>query len=82
MPFACALADPAERSENGAIPPGEWQPAHFPAKIGATLAQVGAPPTVAWRLPPDPEAIVVAAIATTAATATASAIRLRLTSQG
>ena len=41
MPFACACADFADRSENGAMPPGVWQPAHFSAKIGATSAHVG-----------------------------------------
>src|SRR5215471_9335703 len=37
IPSACALADFADRSEKGAIPPGVWQPAHFSAKIGATF---------------------------------------------
>ena len=83
MRFACAFADFAERSENGAIPPSVWQPAHFAAKIGATLAHVGAPPARATRrLSPEPEAIVVTAIATTATNATASASLLRFTEQG
>ena len=82
MPFAWAFADYADRSENGAIPPGVWQPAHFSAKIGATSAHVGALPEVTWRSPPEPEAMVVAAIATPAASATARASLLRFTGQG
>ena len=41
MAAACALADPAEVIEKGAIPPGMWQPAHLAAKIGATSVQPG-----------------------------------------
>ena len=149
MPFAWAFADLADRSEKGAIPPGVLQPAHFSAKIGATLhkregprrwrafirnarrlrdgdvidfgADVSAtavdresdgsyalefagdeplellldrvghmplPPYIAGkratdRRPwPEPDAMVVAAIARTAATATASASLLRFTGKG
>jgi hypothetical protein len=65
------------------MPPGVWQPAHFSAKTGATLAQVGAPPACAlWERLPEPAAIVVAAIATPAAVATASASLLRFTGEG
>jgi hypothetical protein len=79
------LADRAERRENGAIPPGVWQPAHFSAKIGATLDQVGADARVeALPLdPPDPPAaMVVAAIATAAAAASARASLFRVTGKG
>src|SRR5262249_37586544 len=40
--ISCAhlRASPAVVSGNGAIPPSVWQPAHLPAKIGATFAYV------------------------------------------
>src|ERR671920_2196928 len=41
IPFACAFAVFADWSENGAMPPGVWHPAHFCAKIGPTCAHVG-----------------------------------------
>jgi hypothetical protein len=85
IPLACAFADRADKSENGAIPPGVWHPAHFSAKIGATLDQVGAA-VVARRLlrelPEPPAAIAVAPIATTAAAPSARASLLRVTGQG
>jgi hypothetical protein len=85
IPLACAFADRADRSENGAIPPGVWHPAHFSAKIGATLDHVGAA-VVARRLlrelPEPPAAIAVAPIATTAAAPSARASLLRVTGKG
>src|SRR3954454_3706898 len=82
MPLACALAVRAERSENGAIPPGVWQPAHFCAKIGATFDQVGAADERAsGRLPLEPAAIAATATATAAAATSATAILLRCTPQ-
>jgi hypothetical protein len=86
IPLACAFADRADRSENGAIPPGVWHPAHFSAKIGATLDHVGVAAVVARRLlrelPEPPAAIAVAPIATTAAAPSARASLLRVTGQG
>src|SRR6266496_3850688 len=76
MASACAAAVRALRSENGAIPPGVWQPAHFSAKTGATSAHVGAAPREAGLVLFDPVAIAAAAMAT-AATATSAKIGLR-----
>jgi hypothetical protein len=56
-----------------------WQPAHFDAKIGATLPHVGAAAETVARLSPDPAAIVVATIAGTAAVASARASLFRVT---
>ena len=85
MPLAWAFADFADRSEKGAIPPGVWQPAHFSAKIGATLDHVGAATWAARRAlePPEPPAaIVVAPIATIAAKPSPRASLLRFTDEG
>src|SRR4051812_31489563 len=42
MRLAYAFASRGDRSENGAMPPGVWQPAHFCANTGPTSAHVGA----------------------------------------
>jgi hypothetical protein len=81
IPFACARADFADSSENGAIPPGVWQPAHFSAKIGATLAHVGAARRACWELLLEPAAIATMAVATAAIAAIAKASLERLTTQ-
>jgi hypothetical protein len=80
MRSAYAAAVFALRSENGAIPPGVWQPAHLVAKIGATWAQVGAPERAAGPAFREPAAIA-ATTAATAATATSTSAILRCTSQ-
>ena len=36
IPSARAFAARADLSENGAMPPAVWHPAHFSAKIGET----------------------------------------------
>ena len=76
---AYAAAVFALRSENGAIPPGVWQPAHLFAKIGATRAQRGAPEGGARAAAREPAAIA-ATTAATAATATSTSAILRCTS--
>jgi len=82
MASACAAAVRAFRSENGAIPPGVWQPAHFSAKIGATFAQVGTAVRDSGReSPEEPVAIAAAATATAATAMTARTDLGRLTTQ-
>ena len=81
---ACALADRAEVSENGAIPPLMWQPAHLVAKIGATSVHVG---VATWRdgaavdVDPCRASAPTAPAATAAATTAATRRRFGLTDQ-
>ena len=80
MAAACALADPAEVIEKGAIPPVMWQPAHLAAKIGATSFQVGTACFVGVAVELVPRAAKAPTAAKTAiAAATAARRRLRLT---
>src|SRR5213080_4599239 len=81
MPFAWALADFADRSENGAMPPGVWQPAHFSAKIGATRFHVGAAVGAAADLPPEPAAMATTPAPIPAAAASTRPSLLRFTAQ-
>lgn len=81
MPFAYAAAVRALRRENGAMPPGVWQPAHFSAKIGATSVQVGAAVRTAGGAPPEPAAIATTATATAGTATSARATLDRLTTQ-
>jgi hypothetical protein len=81
MRFACALADCADLSENGAIPPGVWQPAHFSAKTGATADQVGEAALAAGRVAREPVAIVETTTATAIAVPSANPILFRCTQQ-
>src|SRR6185436_2336144 len=71
--LACAAADRALVSENGAMRPVLWHPAHFPAKIGATSAHPGAAATLTGRLPREPDA----STATRAPTAAATTARAK-----
>jgi hypothetical protein len=79
MPFACACADLADRSEKGAMPPGVWQPAHFWAKIGATSFQVGAATLLVELVPLEPAAIATTTTAMATTAPSASPILPRLT---
>jgi hypothetical protein len=74
MAAACALADPAEVIEKGAIPPVMWQPAHLASKIGATSVQVGTACLVGVAVELVPRA---AKAPTAAKTATAAATAAR-----
>ncbi len=81
IPSACAAAERAVRKENGAIPPGVWQPAHFSAKIGATASHVGAAVRAADDLPPEPAAIATMPTATPVVAASARTSLFRFTEQ-
>jgi hypothetical protein len=61
------------------MPPGVWQPAHLPAKMGATLFQVGADVRAAGPSLPEPPAAIAATVAATTATATSANAILRCT---
>ena len=77
---AWAAAERADRRENGAIPPGVWQPAHFWPKIGPTSAQLGGDVRLLYGVVPEPAAIATAptAIAATAPSARPSLLRLTI----
>jgi hypothetical protein len=74
MRSAYAAAVRALRSENGAMPPGVWQPAHLLAKTGATPDQVGATACAFGRESREPPAIAAMTAAITATPTRASGI--------